>query len=74
MSIPEKEMTAATVVYLPCDIAGLGQKGDAFVHDPGHPNPRFRMSIVRPVDRTRKKEIIEALKQAVASEKEAGHA
>ena len=69
MTAPAKDKTA-TVVHLPCDIAGLGQKGDAFVHDPDHPNPRFRYSCVHPVDPTRKQEIIEALERAVAAQKE----
>ncbi len=61
MTAPEK---AATVVYLPFDIPGIGLEGDALIHDPDHPNPRFRFSLVRPVDLSRKQEIIEALERA----------
>ena len=65
------EDKTTTVVRLPCDIAGLGLKGDSFVHDPGHPDPRYRLTVVHPVDASRKQELIEAVERAVAAQKEA---
>ena len=38
------------VIHLPFDIPGVGKRGDCIVSDPVHPDPRFRLSRVEPLD------------------------
>ena len=44
-------------IRLPIGIPGIGRAGDCVVHDPDHPDPRFRLSNVHPLDLDRLEEI-----------------
>ena len=66
MSPPEKEK--AEIVTLPVGISGVGRPGDRIIFDPENPDPAFRVSCVRPVDITRKQEIMEAVEKAIAAQ------
>ena len=61
MSAPKNR---AEIIRLPVGIPGVGRKGDRIVHDPGHPNPHFRLSRVGPLDPDLLPAIKEVIRQA----------
>ena len=64
-------MTAERI-RLPIGIPGVGRAGDQVVHDPGHPDPRFRLSSVHPLDLDRLEEIRETVREWGEAAKEKG--
>ena len=65
-------MTAAEIIRLPVGIPGIGRAGDQIVHDPDHPDPRFRLSNVHPLDLDRLGEIKDKVREWGEAAKEKG--
>ena len=72
LSVAEKK--PAEIIRLPVGIPGIGRAGDQIVHDPDHPDPRFRLSNVHPLDLDRLEEIRETVREwaDAAKQKEVG--
>ena len=56
----------AEIIKLPVGIPGVGRAGDSVVSDPDHPNPRYRLTAVRPLEAA----LLPAIKERVETLKE----